>query len=68
MADVFAMSGNTPNYSGMLFNKGNTKTPFSTMIGGRRKYSTSTEFVTGQEQEVSLKFQKQNLLMHRQLQ
>ena len=28
MADVFAMSGNTPNYSGMLFNKGNTKTPF----------------------------------------
>ena len=22
MADVFAMSGNTPNYSGMLFNKG----------------------------------------------
>ena len=53
MADVFAMSGNTPNYSGMLFNKGNTKTPFSTMIGGRRKYSTSTEFVTGQEYETS---------------
>lgn len=53
MADVFAMSGNTPNYSGMLFNKGNTKTPFSTMIGGRRKYSTSTEFVTGQEYETA---------------
>jgi len=49
MPDVFAMSGNTPNFSGMLFNKGNTKTPFSTMIGVRRKYTTSTEFVTGQE-------------------
>jgi len=49
MSDVYAMSGNTPNFSGMLFNKGNTKTPFSTMIGVRRKYTTSTEFVTGQE-------------------
>ena len=37
MADILAMSGNTPNYSGMLFNKGNTKTPFSTMIGAHRK-------------------------------
>lgn len=53
MADVFAMSGNTPNYSGMLFNKGNTKTPFSTMIGGKRKYTNHTEFVTGQEFETS---------------
>lgn len=53
MADVFAMSGNTPNYSGMLFNKGNTKTPFSTMIGAKRKYSGSTEFVTGQEYETA---------------
>ena len=53
MADVFAMSGNTPNYSGMLFNKGNTKTPFSTMIGGRRKYTNHTEFVTGQEFETA---------------
>ena len=52
-ADVFAMSGNTPNYSGMLFNKGNTKTPFSTLIGGNRKYTTSTEFVTGQEYETA---------------
>lgn len=51
--DVFAMSGNTPNYSGMLFNKGNTKTPFSTLIGGNRKYTTSTEFVTGQEYETA---------------
>lgn len=53
MADVFAMSGNTPNYSGMLFNKGNTKTPFSTMIGGRRKYTNHVEFVTGQEFETA---------------
>ena len=53
MADVFAMSGNTPNFSGMLFNKGNTKTPFSTMIGAKRKYSGSTEFVTGQEYETA---------------
>lgn len=53
MSDVFAMSGNTPNYSGMLFNKGNTKTPFSTMIGGRRKYTNHTEFVTGQEYETA---------------
>ncbi len=53
MSDVFAMSGNTPNYSGMLFNKGNTKTPFSTMIGGKRKYTDHTEFVTGQEYETA---------------
>lgn len=53
MPDVFAMSGNTPNYSGMLFNKGNTKTPFSTMIGGKRKYTNHTEFVTGQGYETA---------------
>lgn len=53
MADIFAMSGNTPNYSGMLFNKGNTKTPFSTLIGGRRKATNHVEFVTGQEFETA---------------
>lgn len=53
MADVYAMSGNTPNFSGVLFNKGNTRTPFSTMIGARRKYTNSTEFVTGQEFETA---------------
>lgn len=53
MADVLAMSGNTPNYSGMLFNKGNTKTPFSTMIGAHRKTTNHTEFVTGQEFETA---------------
>lgn len=53
MADTFAMSGNTPNFSGMLFNKGNTKTPFSTMIGAHRKTTNHTEFVTGQEYETA---------------
>lgn len=43
------MTFNMPNYSGMLFNRGNTKTPFSTMIGGSRKSTDSTEFVVGQE-------------------
>ena len=36
-------------YSGMLFNKGNTRTPLSTMIGGRAKTVNHVEFVTGQE-------------------
>lgn len=53
MADVFAMSFGVPNYSGMLFNKGNTKTPFSTLIGGKRKYTNHVEFVTGQEFETA---------------
>lgn len=53
MADTFAMSGNTPNFSGMLFNKGNTKTPFSTMIGAHKKFTNHTEFVTGQEYETA---------------
>ena len=49
MADVFAMSFGVPNYSGLLFNKGNTRTPLSAAIGGRRKYTDHVEFVTGQE-------------------
>lgn len=53
MADQFATSGSVLGYSGMLFNKGNTKTPFSTMIGGKRKYTSSTEFVTGQEYQTA---------------
>lgn len=44
-----AMSFGTLNYSGMLFNKGNTRTPLSTLIGGRRKTTNHVEFVTGQE-------------------
>lgn len=34
MADQFAMSFGVLNYSGMLFNKGNTRTPLSSIIGG----------------------------------
>ena len=49
MPDVFAESFGVLNYSGMLFNKGNTRTPFSTMIGGRAKNTNHVEFVTGQE-------------------
>lgn len=49
MADTFATSFEVLNYSGQLFNKGNTKTPFSTMIGGKAKTTNSVEFVVGQE-------------------
>ena len=37
------------NYSGMLFNKGNTRTPFLSMISGKTKYTNSVEFILGQE-------------------
>ena len=37
------------NYSGMLFNKGNTRCPLSSIIGGRAKTTNHVEFVTGQE-------------------
>lgn len=53
MADVYAMSFGVPNYSGLLFNKGDVKTPFSTLIGAKRKYTNHTEFVTGQEFETA---------------
>lgn len=43
------MSFGVLNYSGMLFNKGNTRTPFSSMISGKTKYTNSVEFVLGQE-------------------
>lgn len=49
MADVFATSFGVLEYSGMLFNKGNTRTPLSTIIGGRAKTVNHVEFVTGQE-------------------
>lgn len=48
MSDTFATSFEVLNYSGQLFNKGNTRTPFSTMIGGRAKNTNSVEFVIGQ--------------------
>lgn len=49
MADVFATSFGVLNYSGMLFNKGNTRTPLSAAIGSKAKTTNHVEFVTGQE-------------------
>lgn len=46
-------SHNLLNYSGMLFNKGNTRTPFSTIIGGKSRttkawtFPTSVSYTTG---------------------
>lgn len=49
MADTMAMSFGTLNYSGLLFNKGNTRTPLSSIIGGKAATTNHVEFVTGQE-------------------
>ena len=49
MADQFATSNSVLNYSGMLFNRGNTRTPLSSVIGGRAKTTNHVEFVIGQE-------------------
>lgn len=51
MADTLATSFGVLNYSGRLFNKGNTRTPLSSIIGGRAKTTNHVEFVTGQEYE-----------------
>lgn len=48
MADTIATSFGVLNYSGMLFNKGNTRTPLSSIIGGKAKNTNSVEFVVGQ--------------------
>lgn len=49
MSDVLATSFGVLNYSGMLFNKGNTRTPLSAIIGSKAKTTNHVEFVTGQE-------------------
>lgn len=49
---AIATSFGVLNYSGMLFNKGNQRTPLSAMIGGKVKETSSVEFVTGQEYTV----------------
>ena len=49
MSDTFAKSFSTLNYSGMLFNKGNVRTPLSSIIGSRAKTTNHVEFVIGQE-------------------
>lgn len=47
MADAYTMSFTNPNYSGLLFKKGNEKTPFSTLIGGKAYTTDHTEFSVG---------------------
>ncbi len=49
MAEQFATSFSVLNYSGMLFNRGNTRTPLSSVIGGRAKTTNHVEFIIGQE-------------------
>lgn len=39
-------SHNLLNYSGLLFNKGNTRTPFSTLIGGKSRKTNAWKFAT----------------------
>lgn len=48
MSDNPATSFAVLNYSGMLFNKGNTRTPLTSIIGARRRPVQAVEFVTGQ--------------------
>ena len=52
MPDVIATSFATPNYSGLLFQKGRADTPFSSMLAGKTRYSNSVEFATGVEYNV----------------
>ena len=48
MQDTIVQSFAFPNYSGILYNKANTKTPFLNLISGKVKYTNSVEFVCGQ--------------------
>lgn len=41
-----------PNYSGVLYRRGNTETPMLAIIGGRSRLSNSYRFVTGQEYSI----------------
>lgn len=50
--DTIATSFATPNYSGLLFAKGRVDTPFSTMIGAKRKITDHVEFSVGVEYNV----------------
>ena len=49
MVQGTATSFAVPNFSGMLFAKGQTATPFSTMIGARPLVTNHVEFTCGQE-------------------
>ncbi|MBO7614796.1 MAG: DUF5309 family protein [Bacilli bacterium] len=48
MATGTVQSFLVPNYSGLLYNKANTNTPFLNSISGKVKYTNSVEFVCGQ--------------------
>jgi len=45
----YATSLGVLNYSGLLFNKGNVRTPLSSIIGAKLATTNHCEFVTGQE-------------------
>lgn len=49
MANGTATSFATPNFSGLLFGKGQQATPLSTMIGAKPLYTNHVEFTCGQE-------------------
>lgn len=53
MADQVITSFGVLNYSGLLFNKGNTRTPFSTLIANRARTTNAVEFTTGLEYETA---------------
>lgn len=53
MADQIIQSFGVLNYSGMLFNKGNTKVPFSTLIADRARNTNAVDFVTGLEYQTA---------------
>lgn len=48
MADNIVTTGSYPNFSGLLFNKGNVETPFSTLIAGKAYQSNHVKFAVGQ--------------------
>ena len=50
---AIATSFGVLNYSGMLFNKGNTRTPLSSIIGSRAVNTNHVEFVVGQSYETA---------------
>lgn len=47
MPDAVVTSLAYPNYSGLLFRKGNASTPFSTLIGGKGYTTNHNEFAVG---------------------
>lgn len=53
MADQIIQSFGVLNYSGMLFNKGNTRVPFSTLIADRARTTNAVDFVTGLEYQTA---------------